>query len=84
MHQGSYTCKQLKLDRHLHDIEGIFIEVNLRKTKWLLFATDHPPLQVDQYFFDEVGKSLNKYNQKYVKFLLIGDFNSFMAEVHII
>ena len=25
--------------RHSHDIEGAFIEVNLRKTKWLIFAT---------------------------------------------
>ena len=36
------------------------VEVNLQKTKWLLFATYHPPSQVDEYFFGEVGKRLDK------------------------
>ena len=44
-------CKELKLHRHPHDIEGISVEVSLRKTRWLLFATYHPPSQVDKYFF---------------------------------
>ena len=26
-----------------HDIEGIFVELNLRKNKWLLFGSYHPP-----------------------------------------
>ena len=51
--------KELKLGRHPHDIEEIFAEVNLRKTKWLLFPTYHPPTQVDEYFFDKVGKSID-------------------------
>ena len=33
------------------DIEGLFVEINLRKTKWLLFGTYHPPSQNDKYFF---------------------------------
>ena len=28
------------------DIEGLFIELNLRNSKWLLFGTYHPPSQV--------------------------------------
>ena len=43
--------KELKLRRLPHDIEQIFAEVNLRKTKRLLFPTYHPPSQVDEYFF---------------------------------
>ena len=42
-------CKELKLYSHPHDIEGIFGEVSLRKAKWLLFPTYHPPSQVDQH-----------------------------------
>ena len=34
-----------------HDIEGIFVELNLRKKKWLLFGSYHPPSQSDAYFF---------------------------------
>ena len=30
-----------------HDIEGIFVELNLRKNKWLLFGSYHPPSQSD-------------------------------------
>ena len=29
------------------DIEGLFIEVNLRKSKWLIFGSYHPPNQRD-------------------------------------
>ena len=32
------------------DIEGLFVELNFRKSKWLLFGTYHPPAQNDQYF----------------------------------
>ena len=44
------TCKELKSHTFAEDIEGIFIAINLRKCKWLLFATYHPPLQCDKYF----------------------------------
>ena len=33
------------------DIEAIFIEMNLRKCKWLLCTLYHPPSQSDQYRF---------------------------------
>ena len=58
------------------DIEGIFVEINLRKTKWLLFGSYHPPSQQDKYYFDCVSKSLDIYHDLYDKFLLIGDFNA--------
>ena len=34
------------------DVEGLFLEINFRKTKWLLIGTYHPPAQNDQYFFN--------------------------------
>ena len=41
-----------KLEKHNfpHDVEGIFVELNFRKCKWLLFGTYHPPSQNDLYF----------------------------------
>ena len=67
-----------KLTKHTFpsDIEGLFIEINLRKTKWLLFGSYHPPSQPDQYYFDCVSNALDIYNDFYDKFLLIGDFNA--------
>ena len=32
------------------DVEGLFVELNFRKSKWLLFGTYHPPAQNDLYF----------------------------------
>ena len=67
-----------KLIKHTFpsDIEGIFVEINLRKTKWLLFGSYHPPSQKDEYYFQSVGRGLDIYNEFYEKFLLIGDFNA--------
>ena len=66
-----------KLNRHNFpsDIEGMFLEINLRKSKWLLFGSYHPPSQVDDYHLKFVGKALDIYNDFYNKFLLIRDFN---------
>ena len=58
-----------------HDIEGIFVELNLRKKKWLLFGSYHPPSQSDEYFFHQVKKGIDMYNKFYERFLLIEDFN---------
>ena len=42
----------------LEDIEGIFPEINFRKSKWLLCRIYHPPSQNDQCFFDSIDKAL--------------------------
>ena len=67
-------CKKLKSHSFAEDIEGIFIEINLRKWKWLLFAIYHSPSQCDKYFFDYLSRSLDIYSALYDKFVLIGDF----------
>ena len=33
------------------DVEVLFVELNFRKSKWLLCSTYHPPAQNHQYFF---------------------------------
>ena len=48
-----------------HDIEGIFVELNLRKNKWLLFGSYHPPSQSDEYFFNHVKNGLDIYSKFY-------------------
>ena len=50
------------------DIEGMFIEINLRKIKWVLFGSYHPPSQPDNYYFDSVSNALDLYNQHYQNF----------------
>ena len=71
------TSKQLYKHSFADDIEGIFIEINLRKSKWwLLFGTYHPPSQPDSYYFENVSSALDIYTKFYNKILLIGDFNA--------
>ena len=49
------------LDKHVfpYDMEGLFVELNLRKCKWLLFETYHPPFQADIYYFDNLDKAFD-------------------------
>ena len=60
------------------NIEGLFIEINLRKTKLLLFGTYHSTHPIygtnDENYFKEVGQALDIYCN-YEIFLLAGDFN---------
>ena len=69
-------CKLVSKHTLLDDIEGMIIEINLRKTKWLVLGTYHPPNQPDDYFFKAVGNALDQYLKTYEKFLLLGDFNA--------
>ena len=41
------------------DVEGLFVELNFRQSKWLLFGTFHSPAQNDQYFFNCLDKALD-------------------------
>ena len=71
------------LDKHIFpdDIEGIFIELNFRKSKMLLLGTYHPPNQVDNYYFKAIGNALDIYNNIFDKCILVGDFNAEEIEV---
>ena len=73
-------CKQLLDHSFPEDIEGMFIELNFRKCKWLLGGMYHPPKQRDNYFFNCLGNALNIYNNRYDKILLVGDFNAVVGE----
>ena len=61
------------------NIEGLFIEINLRKPKLLLFGTFHSTQAVygsaNEDYFKEVGQTLDVYSN-YEKFFLAGDFNA--------
>ena len=74
--------KKLKGNTLPGDIEAMAMEINLRKTKFLLMAAYQPPSQPDLYFFDNITKSLDKYAQSYHKVLLAGDFNVQVNEAY--
>ena len=69
-------CKLLNNHNLPDDIEGLFVELNFRKTRLLLVGTYHPPCQNDEYYFKSIGKGLDIYSANYDKYILAGDFNA--------
>ena len=56
--------------------EGIFLEINLRKTKWLLFEVTTPmKINIDSYL-QTLSSILDKHLPKYDNIILLGDFNT--------
>ena len=78
--QEDIPSRELKTRNTPEDIESIFIEINVIKTRWLFCGCYHPPSQSDQYFFENIGKALDKYSKHYDKFMLVGDFNAEESE----
>ena len=61
-------------------MEGIFLELNLKKSKWLLFGGYNPSKDNINSFVKRVGPILDHYMPKFDNFVLLGDFNSEMQE----
>ena len=68
-------CKQLTKQILSDDIEGVFAQINLRKTKWLLFGRYHPSRKQTKYFLTHVHYVLDTYRRTFDKFLLAAEFN---------
>ena len=79
--RSNIPCKLVNKHLFSDNIEGIFIEINLRKSKWLLFGTYHPPSQNDNFYFNNIGRALVVYTQQYDKILLVGDCNAEEKEI---
>ena len=73
--------RELKYFTEINDIEGIFIEINLRKTKWLLFGGYNYNKSNIENFLGKLGPMLDHYMFNFDNFLLLGDFNSETHEI---
>ena len=67
--------KLLEKHNFSDDIETLFVELNFRKVKWLLFGTYHPSSHNDIYYFNQLDKAIDTYNY-YDKILPIGHFSA--------
>ena len=54
-----YSCRLLRKHVLPDDIEGLFVEVNFRKLKSLLFGTHHLPSESDSNCFNNLDKALD-------------------------
>ena len=67
-------CKIIKTDCNA-DFEGIFVEINLRKKKWLLCCSYNPLKSNIANHLKNSCKILVKLNSTYDNLVLLGDFN---------
>ena len=54
----------------------MFVEINLRKKKWLLNCSCNVQKSEIRKYLGAVGKNLDSYSSKYENFILFGDFNA--------
>ena len=78
--RSDITCKELKDHTPVENLEGIFLELNLKKSKWLLFGGYNPNKDYIVHFTQGLGAILDHYMSKYDNFILLGDFNSEMGD----
>ena len=68
----SKELKQLLIPK---DLQILPIEINLRKSKWLIMPIYRPPSISETYFVNNMNKIIEYYSYKYENILLLGDFN---------
>ena len=68
--------RHLKCNLLATDLEILFIEINIYKTKWLIGGTYNPSTDNISKHCLFMGKYLDHYMQFYDNILLIGDFNA--------
>ena len=73
-------CRVLSSHTLPDNVEGIFIEITIRKSKWLIMGAYCPHKEKISYFLNSVSKELDKFLPSYENILLLGDFNSTMSE----
>ena len=69
-------CKALNKHIFPTNMEGLFIEINLRKVKWLFFGGYNPRIENISYFLTNLGTAMDLYTRSYENILILGDFNS--------
>ena len=71
---------ELKMTPIVEHLEGIFHEINIRKTKWLLFGGYNNCKSNISEFLNSINPTLDHYMRKLDNFILPGDFNSEINE----
>ena len=87
-HGGGLICfisddlpyKELESHNLPGNVEGFFVEITIRKNKWLLMGGYNPHKDSISYFLNNISKELDKFLPSYENLLLLGDFNSSISE----
>ena len=63
------------ISKEILSIEGMFIELNFRKKKWLLSCSYNPNFNTITDHLEILRRNLYLYSVQYENLILIGDFN---------
>ena len=61
-------------------IKGFFVELNIKRKKWLLCSSYNPKFSQISFYLNELGKILDTLTTKYDKIILLGDFNTELTD----
>ena len=61
-------------------IKGFFVELNIKRKKWLLSSSYNPKFSQISFYLNELGKILDTLTTKYDKIILLGDFNTELTD----
>ena len=77
--QEQIPCRELNITFE-HKIEAIFVEINLKKRKWLLICGYNPVKNEISIFLNCIESKLNELCLKYENIILMVDLNSEISE----
>ena len=69
-----YCVQPTKFTENI-DAEAIYLEINIRKRKWLIIGTYKPQRQNDTLFLESLSNNHSTYLEEYSNILPQGDFN---------
>ena len=73
-------CKEIKSYSLPGNVEGIFIDVTIGNTKWLLVGGYNPKKACISDFLNHISKGIDKNLSSHENFLIMGDFNCPVSE----
>ena len=59
-------------------VEGLYVEVKLRKQKWLISCSYNPNKSMICQHMEALAKNMDLYSSTYENFIFLGDFNAGM------
>ena len=62
-----------------HPVEGLYVEVKLRKQKWLISSSYNPNKSCQH--MEALAKNMDLYSSTYENFIFLGDFNAGMEHL---
>ena len=81
--KNDIICKEINVPNLPLDIECLFIEIKIHKSKYIFIGGYNPRKENIDYFLNHISKELDKILPKYDNILLLGDLNSTEDENHL-